>query len=124
MLNSSATQWRHRFSLDINLEKGSINLGGILSGTKSYGSETMTIVWADPDKDYGNPKEQTTTYNYDSSWETEIKIFTDSIINDKVIVDAGSKDAYETMKLIYKIYYADPVWRDNYNIPNPNVNKF
>ncbi len=124
MLHSSATQWRHRFSLDINLEKGSINLGGILSGTKSYGSETMTIVWADPDKDYGNPKEQTTTYNYDSSWETEIKIFTDSIINDKVIVDAGSKDAYETMKLIYKIYYADPVWRDNYNIPNPNVNKF
>ena len=24
MLHSSATQWRHRFNLDINLEKGSI----------------------------------------------------------------------------------------------------
>ena len=56
MLHSSATQWRHRFSLDINLEKGSINLGGILSGTKSYGSETLTIVWADPENDYGDPK--------------------------------------------------------------------
>ena len=27
MLNSSATQWRHRFNLDINLEKGSLILG-------------------------------------------------------------------------------------------------
>ena len=37
MLNSSATQWRHRFNLDINLTRGSIILGGILTGTKSYG---------------------------------------------------------------------------------------
>ena len=29
MLNSSATQWRHRFQLDINLERGSLILGGI-----------------------------------------------------------------------------------------------
>ena len=31
MMNSSATQWRHRFHLDINFEKGSLILGGILS---------------------------------------------------------------------------------------------
>ena len=43
MLNSSATQWRHRFHLDINLERGSLILGGILSGTKSYGAETLTV---------------------------------------------------------------------------------
>ena len=36
MLNSSATQWRHRFNLDINLEKGSVILSGILSGSKNY----------------------------------------------------------------------------------------
>ena len=35
MLNSSATQWRHKFHLDINLSRGSLILGGILSGTKS-----------------------------------------------------------------------------------------
>ena len=29
LLHSSATQWRHRFHLDINLEKGSLILGGV-----------------------------------------------------------------------------------------------
>ena len=56
MLNSSATQWRHRFQLDINLEKGSLNLGGILSGSKSYGAETLTVVESDPDRDRGDQK--------------------------------------------------------------------
>ena len=32
MLNSSAAQWWHRFHLDINLERGSLIFGGILSG--------------------------------------------------------------------------------------------
>ena len=51
MLHSSATQWRHRFNLDINLEKGNIILDGLLTSTKSYGSETMTVVTANPEKD-------------------------------------------------------------------------
>ncbi|MDG2034903.1 MAG: Gfo/Idh/MocA family oxidoreductase, partial [Rhodospirillales bacterium] len=33
ILHSSATQWRHRFSLEIALERGSISLSGILSGS-------------------------------------------------------------------------------------------
>ncbi len=33
-LHSSATEWRHKFNLEINLEKGSIILSGILSGSK------------------------------------------------------------------------------------------
>ena len=36
-INSSATQWPHKFSLEINLEKGSLILSGILSNSKSYG---------------------------------------------------------------------------------------
>ena len=64
MLNSSATQWRHRFNLDINLERGSIILGGILSGTKSYGAETLTVVTVDHENDTGDPREQVTRYNY------------------------------------------------------------
>ena len=35
MFHSSATQWRHRFHLDINLERGGLILSGILSGSKS-----------------------------------------------------------------------------------------
>jgi len=38
-------------------------LGGILSGTKSYGDETLTVVRADPDNDHGDPREQITRYN-------------------------------------------------------------
>ena len=72
MLNSSATQWRHRFNLDITLEHGSLILGGILSGSKSYGDETLKIVRAEAESDNGTPMEQTTLYNEDPSWREEI----------------------------------------------------
>ena len=120
MLHSSATQWRHRFNLDINLEKGSIILGGILSGTKSYGAETLTIATANPDCDGGDPKEHHIRYNNDPSWDDEIESFFQSIINNKNPENGTSKDALETMKLVYKIYYADSHWRDKYDISNPD----
>lgn len=119
MLNSSATQWRHRFHLDINLERGSLILGGILSGTKSYGAETLTVVRADPDNDAGDPKEQTTKYNRDPSWDEEIAEFAGCIKNDSSVQSSNSTDALETMKLVYRIYFADPLWRSTYNIPDP-----
>lgn len=120
MLNSSATQWRHRFHLDINLERGSIILGGILSGSKSYGAETMSVVAADPDRDNGDPKEQLTRYNRDPSWDEEITSFAKCILNDQPIQSGSSDDALKTMQLVFKIYYADPVWRSTYKIPNPD----
>ena len=120
ILNSSATQWRHRFHLDINLEKGSIILGGILSGTKSYGAETLTVARADPENDFGDPMEQVTRYNKDTSWRVEIDQFIDCIINNKQIINGTSDDALQTMKLVYKIYYSDPSWRKKYDIPNPD----
>jgi predicted dehydrogenase len=119
MLNSSATQWRHRFNLDINLERGSIILGGILSGSKSYGAETLTVVTADPDTDSGDPREQVTRYNRDPSWDEEISSFADAIMHRKPIQRGSSDDAFRTMSLVYKIYYADPRWRGAYGIPNP-----
>ncbi len=120
MLNSSATQWRHRFNLDINLQRGSIVLGGILSGSKSYGAETLTIVQADPDNDMGDPKEQTTRYNRDPSWDEEIRCFAKAILEHLPVDSGSSDDAYRTMKLVYQIYYADPVWRDTFKIPDPD----
>jgi predicted dehydrogenase len=116
MLNSSATQWRHQFTLDINLERGSILLKGILSGTKSYGAETMTITSADPDNDMGNPKEQTNKYNHDFSWQNEIDNFIESIIFNKPIDSGSSDDALKTMELVYKIYKSDNEWSKKYNI--------
>lgn len=119
MLNSSATQWRHRFHLDINLERGSVILGGLLSGSKSYGAETLTVVSADPDKDSGDPREQITRYNRDPSWDDEVSAFANCVINDKPVTTGSSHEALETMRLVYRIYYADPAWRARYNIPDP-----
>lgn len=120
-LNSSATQWRHRFHLDINLEKGSLILSGILSGSKSYGAETLTIVTADPDNDNGEPKEQIIKYNKDPSWDDEIDSFAKAILDGVEIQNGTSMDALQTVKLVYQIYYADKNWRDKYKIPNPNA---
>jgi predicted dehydrogenase len=116
MLHSSATEWRHRFSLDINLEKGSINLGGILSSTKSYGAETMTQVWANPDEDNGDPREQMTRYNNDPSWSLEIAAFADAIRSGNPVLDGGSTDALKTMELVYKIYEFDNEWNDKHKL--------
>lgn len=121
MLNSSATQWRHRFHLDINFERGSLILGGILSGTKSYGAETLTVVRADPDNDRGDPKEQITRYNHDPSWDEEVNAFADCILNDTPVQSGTSEDALRTMQLVFKIYHADAAWRETYSIPNPDI---
>jgi predicted dehydrogenase len=121
MLNSSATQWRHRFHLDINLERGSLILGGILSGTKSYGAETLTVVRADPDNDQGDPWEQVTRYNRDPSWDGEISAFALSISNDLPVQSGTSEDALRTMRLVFKIYYADSNWRKTHDIPDPDL---
>ena len=44
MLHSSATEWEHKFRLEITLEKALIELSGILSSSKSYGEEKLTII--------------------------------------------------------------------------------
>ena len=123
MLNSSATQWQHKFEMHINLTKGSIILEGILSGSKSYGAETLTIVYADPDNDKGEPREQITKYNYDFSWLREINVFASSILNDELIKNGSSLDALKTMELVYRIYTADKSWKDKYKICFPEVKK-
>jgi predicted dehydrogenase len=115
MLHSSATQWRHRFQLDIALERGAITLAGILSSTKSYGAETITIAWADGG-DAGDPREQTTRYNHDHSWEDEISAFAEVIHHDRPVVSGSSAEALKTMHLVYRVYCADPEWKARYDL--------
>lgn len=115
MLHSSATQWRHHFQLDISLQKGSIVLSGILSGSKSYGSETITIAYASKDE-RGDPKEQTTRYNEDHSWENEIAEFTHAILGHSEIAHGTITDAYNTMELLYRIYTADQTWKTRWGL--------
>ena len=113
-LHSSATQWRHTFNLDITLKKGSLILGGLLTSSKSYGDETLKIIYADPDYDKGNPKEEIINFDEDISWDMEIKRFTDAVRNSDKIKNGSIYQAIEIMDLIEKIYKADPAWKKKY----------
>ena len=114
-LHSSATQWRHRFHLEIALEHGMIILAGILSGSKSYGAETITVAYAG-ENDGGDPREVTTRYNEDNSWRDEIADLADAIVSDRPVVDGSSLEALKTLHLVYRIYCADEEWRERYNL--------
>ncbi len=113
-LHSSATQWRHTFNLDITLKKGSLILGGLLTSSKSYGEETLKIIYADPDNDKGKPKEEIINFDEDISWDMEIKRFTDAVRNSDKIKNGSIDQAIEIMDLIEKIYKADPEWKRKY----------
>ena len=115
MLHSSATQWRHMFSLVIGLTEGSLTLAGILTSTKSYGQETLTITYAD-DEANGNPREARTSYIHDNSWEREINDFAAHILGNTPVNIGNSEDALKTMELVYRIYSADDAWRTRFGI--------
>lgn len=119
MLHSSATQWQHRFVLEIALTEGYLELQGILSGSKSYGEEKLVIGWRD-EADTGTTREEVITCLEDNSWRDEINEFTDAICNGGVVESGNSADALETMRLVYRIYWADPEWRRTYDIPCPD----
>lgn len=118
ILHSSATQWQHRFALEITLTEGFLELRGILSGSKSYGEEQLIIGRRD-ESDVGTLKQETIKYLEDNSWKEEIDEFADAIVNKRSICTGSSDDALKTMRLVYKIYYSDPEWRDKFNIEYP-----
>ncbi len=116
MINSSATQWQHKFNLEISLTEGYIELSGILSGSKSYGEEKIVYGIRDNKSIDGQMKSQSSKFLKDNSWEKEIFEFIECISLDKPIINGNSIDALETMKLVFKIYYNDEIWRKKYNI--------
>jgi len=115
MLHSSATQWEHKFLLTISLTKGSIELSGFLTGSKSYGEEMLIIRMRD-NAYHGTVREERIKYLDDHSWEDEIDEFADAIIEHKKLVYGTSEDALKTMKLVYGIYQSDTDWCEKYNI--------
>ena len=121
MIASSATQWRHLFTLEVTMSRGSLVLGGILSSSKSYGSETLTVIRANPQKDSGDPREQTTSYNEDRSWLKEVTAFSDAAASADAVKWGNSEDALRTLGLVYKIYYSDASWRDRFAIKEPDA---
>ena len=49
-IHSTATQWKHKFNIEITCEKATLILSGILSGSKSYGKEKLIILNKKNDK--------------------------------------------------------------------------
>lgn len=116
-LNSTATQWRHRFNLEISLTKGAVTLSGILSSSKSYGPEKIVISYPN-ENDGEGPREVTVKYDEDNSWCEETNYFAECILKNLKIEQGSSQDALETMKAVYNIYCADSVWKEKYSLSN------
>jgi predicted dehydrogenase len=107
MLHSSFTQWKHRFTLEIFLEDGYVIVDGMPSSTRSYRDEWIIQGRKHTGFAIGNPPEDATFCNTDPSWEMELAEFVDCIRTGRPVQNGTSKDAYETMHLVFGIYQAD-----------------
>jgi predicted dehydrogenase len=104
-MHSTMTQWRHLFSLEVFMEKGYMVLNGLLTSSKSYGEEILSIAknrsaapaatWED---------EICEQYNINNSWRYEMKTFFSAIKEDKPIEIGNSSDALKLMTIIDEIY--------------------
>ena len=113
-IHSSATQWQHKFLLEITLEKCLLILSGILSGSKSYGKEELILI-SKTDDNKGSQSEKNYSFSQqDLSWKKEIDEFADSIINDHKIKNGTLEESMKVMKLIEEIYSKDTDWYNNY----------
>jgi len=104
-LHSTMTQWRHLFSLEIFLERGSIIINGLLTPSGSYGAEAMTIT-----KNRSAPpaatwtEEEDLVFEVDNSWRYEIEHFFHGIEHDAPVEVGSSRDALKLMRLMDRIY--------------------
>jgi len=109
MLHSSATQWKHKFQLDIFLEDGYLSINGLLTSTRSYGEESITFAkkqFEDEAQAFGRPREETIYFDKDDSWYLEIDDFFKTITGSVQLSQGNSQDALRVMDLIDRIYKA------------------
>ena len=113
-LHSSATAWKHTFRLEIGCEMGYVVISGLLSKTGSYGRETL-VVGRRPTKGeraaVGNPREETTYYDADPSWDIEVAHLVECIRENKPVEKGTSEDALRVMEIIDRIYREPPMKR-------------
>lgn len=109
-IHSSATQWQHKFKIEISLERAILILDGILTRSKSYGKETLLILLRRQRSRGSSNKKISYSFNNDISWKSEIEEFAEILINGKSVTTCNSKDALKVMEMIEKIYSADKKW--------------
>ncbi|MCD4667156.1 MAG: Gfo/Idh/MocA family oxidoreductase, partial [Sulfurimonas sp.] len=106
-MHSSATQWKHKFLLEMEFEDGYINLDGILSNSRSYAPETLVTArreFEDITYAMGKPQETTTWFENDDSWKLELEEFVNAVLNNTEILNGTSKDAYRALALVEDVY--------------------
>jgi predicted dehydrogenase len=108
MLHSSFTQWKHRFNLEIGLQDGYVIVDGMPSSTRSYRDEWIIQGRRHTGFAIGNPPEERTFCNTDPSWQLELDEFVHCVRSGEPVRNGTSSDAYETMRLVFGIYDADP----------------
>ncbi len=106
-LHSSATSWKHMFRLEIGCEQGYLVVSGLLSKTGSYGRETL-VVGRRPAPGarmaLGNPREETTYYDVDPSWDIEVAHLVECIRQGKPVERGTSLDALKVMEIVDRVY--------------------
>lgn len=108
-LHSSATQWRHKFNLEIICERGYLVLDGILSQTLSYAPEKLIIGYREHEDIYtgmGKPRETIYEFGKDDSWAMEVEEFFGAIRSDKPIKQGTFEQAEAVMKILSDVYAA------------------
>lgn len=112
-LHSSATQWQHKFTLELYARGGFISVNGILSASGTYGTEVLNVALNRLDKDGNpipNPESQEVRYTVDHSWDKEIAEFHDAVVKGAPIRCGTSQQALDVMTLVERIYAADADW--------------
>lgn len=115
MLHSSATLWKHKFRIEIGLEKGYLIVEGLLSRSGSYGRETLTVgrqQFEDEAFAVGNPSEEITYFDNDESWEIENQNFVDAIKMGKKVDQSSSLDAFNAMSIVDLAYKDSGYYKD------------
>lgn len=107
-IHSSSTQWKHRFSFEIYLSGGYLSVNGILTSTRSYGDETLTV--ARRSALPGPPTEETIYFDEDPSWAAEIDAFLRCIREDTPVISGSSLQALRAMELVHDIYRGDEMF--------------
>ena len=113
-LHSSAASWKHTFRIEIGCEKGYVTIAGLLTKTGSYGRETLVVGRRSAPGEraaIGNPREETTYYDVDPSWDLEVAHFVECIREQKPVEHGSSHDALRVMEIVDRVYQSPPARR-------------
>ena len=106
-IHSSATQWRHKFNLEIYGSSGYVILDGILSSTMSYAPEKLILgkrVDENNEISMGRPLERIFVYDKDDSYLMEIEEFVNAIKFKSKIKNGTLENSIKVMTLLEDIY--------------------